>query len=392
MNGTSPQVLIIGVGVAGPALALFLKKARISCALYEAYPFVQGVGGGLGLAPNGMKVLAALGLADTLKARATAISTYAFRNGTGATLASYSIDSAEYGQPMVAMSRALLFEALADEMCKQQIAVHYEKRLTWVEERGASVVAHFEDGTLAEGGLLVGADGVRSTVRRHLLPGAREEYTGLTGIGGFVPLSDVPPFPPETMTFVFGGNGFFGYSGGDNGSAMWWSNLFREREYTHQELEHLDLDVVKRELLDRFGAYHPPIAALISRTTNLLRLNIYDIQSLPTWHRGRVALIGDAAHAVSPNAGQGASLALEDAMYLAKMLRDSTNNEAAFAQFERDRKPRAEKVVAEGRRRGDDKAIVGPFQQTLRELMIRIFMRMIGRNSDRWLFEYSIDW
>jgi 2-polyprenyl-6-methoxyphenol hydroxylase-like FAD-dependent oxidoreductase len=386
------RVLIIGGGVAGPALALFLKRAGIPCVLYEAYPFVQGVGGGLGLAPNGMKVLAALGLADTLRARATTICTYAFRNDRGATLATYPIEAAEYGQPMVATSRALLFETLAHEMGKQQIATHYEKRLTRVEEGGASVVAHFEDGTSAEGDLLVGTDGVRSTVRRHLLPDARAEYTGLTGVGGFVPLSKVPPFPPETMTFVFGRNGFFGYSGGDKASAMWWSNLFREREFTREELERLDVEAVKGEMLDRFRGYHSPVGALISHTTSLLQLNVYDIPSLPTWHRGRVALIGDAAHAVSPNAGQGASLALEDAMYLAKTLRDSTDYEAAFARFERDRKPRAEKVVAEGRRRGRDKAIVGPARQKIRELMIRTFVRMFGRNADRWLYEYSIDW
>ena len=370
MNGKSLRVLIIGGGVAGPALALFLKKAGIESALYEAYPFVEGVGGGFGLAPNALKVLAALGLAGRLKTRATAISRLAFMNDRGAMLASYPIEPAAFGQPMLVMSRALLLESLAHELRREGMAAHNSKRLTRIEERGATVVAHFADGTSAEGDLLIGADDVGSTVRRYLLPEAQAEYTGLIGIGAFVPLSDVPPFPTETMTFVFGRNGFVGYSGADKGSATWWTNLFREREFTREELERLDVERVKKEMLDRFRDYPLPVGALIQHTANLLRVNVYDVRLLAMWQRGRVALIGDAAHAVSPNAGQGAALALEDAMYLAKMLRDELDFKLAFARFERDRKPRAEKVVAEGRRRGKDKEIVGPVQQKIREFIM----------------------
>lgn len=127
-----------------------------------------------------------------------------------------------------------------------------------------------------------------------------------------------------------------------------WSNLFRDEPFGLDDLARTDVTPLKDELLARFGHYHQPIPSLISYSTNVLQLNVYDIRSLPTWHRGRVVLIGDAAHAVSPNSGQGAPLALEDAMYLARLLRDQPY-EAAFAQFERDRRPRAEKVVAEGR-------------------------------------------
>src|SRR4030095_11608424 len=102
ITATTPRkVLIIGGGVAGPALALFLRKAGISCALYEAHPFVEGVGGGRGLAPEGMKGLAALGLAAPLTRQAATISTFAFRNDRGARLATTRIDPAVFGQPML---------------------------------------------------------------------------------------------------------------------------------------------------------------------------------------------------------------------------------------------------------------------------------------------------
>jgi len=122
-------------------------------------------------------------------------------------------------------------------------------------------------------------------------------------------------------------------------------------------------------------------------------LNIYDIQTLPVWHRDRVVLIGDAAHAVSPNAGQGASMALEDAIYLAKVLRESHgNHEGAFARFERDRKSRVERIVAEGRRRSSDKKSVSPFESALRNAMLAVFFNLFGERSQDWLYRYRIDW
>jgi 2-polyprenyl-6-methoxyphenol hydroxylase-like FAD-dependent oxidoreductase len=147
-------------------------------------------------------------------------------------------------------------------------------------------------------------------------------------------------------------------------------------------------------LLERFQCYHEPIPGLIEHTDSLLRMNVYDIQSLPTWHKGgRILLIGDAAHAVSPNSGQGASLALEDAMCLAKLMRDCAGDvEHAFVQFERERKPRVEKIVAEGRRRASDKEIVSPIQSKIRNWMMQLFFRLAKPNSDQWILGYKIGW
>jgi len=393
-----PHVLIIGGGVAGPALALFLQKAGISCAVYEAYPYTERVGAGLNIASNGMKVLAELGLAQTLIARGTPTYVNRFQNELGWTLAEIPYgDPVEFGQPCVSMSRATLFEALASEMKHKEIDIYYEKRLTFITDDQDEVVAHFEDGTSADGGLLVGADGVHSAVRGHILPeGPKPDYVGIIGIGGFVPLTALPPIPKKelgALTYTFGPKGFFGWSGGDSGTVMWWANLPQEKEFTKVELADLDWPAVQRELLARYRGYPKPIEAAIGNTTSLLRLNVYDILSLRTWHRDRIVLIGDAAHAVSPNSGQGASLALEDAMYLAKLLRDvAPNYKRAFDQFETDRKERVEKIVAEGRERARDKEIMSWFRSRMRDIMIIIFVRLYGKKSQRWKLDYKIDW
>jgi 2-polyprenyl-6-methoxyphenol hydroxylase-like FAD-dependent oxidoreductase len=398
MKPTS-KALIIGGGVAGPALSLFLKKAGISSALYEAYPHTGGVGGGLSLAPNGMNVLDELGLADKVKARGTVALENCFRSETGRVLARIDNGSKKYGQPAVTMRRADLHEVLAEEMQRQGIAVAYQKRLkdiSYASDR-EKVVAHFADGSSADGDILVGADGIHSQTRQSVFPESpKPAYVGIIGIGGFVPLSALPGISDrdrQTLNFTFGRRGFFGYCGSRPDEMMWWSNLWREKELTKEELDAISIETVKQEMLAIYGRYHDPIPRLIAHTGPPVKLNIYDIQTLPLWHKGRVVLVGDAAHAVSPNAGQGASMALEDAICLAKMLRDAQgDHELAFERFERERKPRVERIVAEGRRRSSDKRSVTPFESALRNAMLAIFFNLFGERSQDWLYRYRVEW
>lgn len=397
-KNTSPHVLIVGGGVAGPALALFLKRANITSTVFEAYPYTTNVGGGFNIASNGMAVLEELGLAEKLKATTTPALTNIFRNQKGTVLSKFSYGNPkEFGQPSLSMKRATLFEALAEEVKRQKIDVQYEKRVVSISETPDKVTVHFADGSKAEGDLLVGADGVHSMVRKHILPdGPNPEYVGIIGIGGFVPVSSLPSLPQneyEALTYTFGPKGFFGWGGSDKDTVMWWANLPQTKEFTPEELSNLDWDVVKSDMLSRYSGYPKPIEAAITNTTSLFRVNIYDILSLPHWHKGRSVLIGDAAHAVSPNAGQGASMALEDTIYLARLLRDARGDyQKAFTQFENDRRERVEAIVAEGRERAKDKEIVTPFQSKIRDLMIRIFVGLYGEKGQRWKLEYKVPW
>jgi len=393
------HVLIIGGGVAGPALALFLNKAGITSTVYEAYGASHGVGGGLGLAPNGMNVIAALGLADKLKARGSPAPESFIRDERGRLLARISNGGVKYGEPQMSMMRSDVYAVLADEMRARKIPVHYGKRLERIEYAvgGEKIIARFSDGGQAEGDLLVGADGVHSQTRREIMPDAPQpEFVGITGIGGTVSLSDMPELSMQdtrSFTFTFGPVGFFGYCGGSVGEEMWWANLPREQPYSEAELVSLSSEVLRPMLLERFTDYYEPIPSLISRTRDIIALNIFDIQSLPSWHAGRVMLIGDAAHAVSPNSGQGASLALEDAMYLAKLLRDcGSDYRAAFVRFEHDRKPRVERIVAAGRRAASDKEIVSPLKSKIRNFMIAMMLRFIGIPGIEQAIAYRIDW
>ena len=394
----APHVLIIGGGIGGPALALFLKKAGISCAVYEAHPFTERVGGGLNVASNGMNILAELGLADGLIAQGTPARHFLFKSSRGRRLARVRYgDPKIYGQPCVSMMRATLFATLTAELHAQGIPVHYRKQLTALTETPTGATAHFTDGTSAEGDLLVGADGLHSRTRQLLLPQAPgPAYVGIVGIGGFPTMAQVPGVgteDSENLVYTFGPNGFFGYGGSDAGRLMWWANLPQAQELGPAELHGLDPAALRQAMLDRYQHYPAPIPALIRHTPAPFHANVYDVPTLPVWHRGRVALLGDAAHAVSPNAGQGAAQALEDALYLARTLRDSQGDyNWAFRQYERERKPRAEKVVAEGRARAADKAVVSPFASALRNLLMALFIPLFGKKSTDWMLAYRLDW
>ncbi len=392
------KVLIIGGGIGGLALALFLRKAGILSAVYEAFPYREGVGGGLNLAPNGMNVLAALGLAEKTMACGSVALEVCFRNERGRVLARFRNGSVEkYGQSAASLTRSALYEVLTDEMNAQRLEINYEKRLKTITQDATQAVAHFADGTYAEGDILIGADGIHSQTRSIILPnGPKPAYIGIIAMGGLVLGSAVPSMlrrDKQSLNFTYGPKGFFGYMGVHAGNVMWWSNLPSEKELTPEELAGLSLESIKKDMLAIYHGYHEPIPALIANTLSPVKVNISDILSLPKWHAGRVLLIGDAAHAVSPNAGQGASMALEDAMYLAKLLRDSGDDyEHVFAQFETDRNPRVEKIVAEGRRRGVDKQIISPFQSKIREIMMMIFINLFGESGQDWLYKYAINW
>lgn len=196
------------------------------------------------------------------------------------------------------------------------------------------------------------------------------------------------------MTMIWGPGSFFGYGVLDDNErtgAGWWINPPRATELTREEIAAMTSETLRPELLKLHRGWAAPVEKLIAATNDIIALNIYDVAGLATWHRGRAALIGDAAHAVSPNSGQGASLALEDSLCLAKLLRDMPDTEAAFAGFEAMRRERVEKVIAYGRRAGSEKKIEGKFALWLRDRMIALLMPFFMRRMG-WMYSYRPAW
>ena len=388
------KALIIGAGIAGPVTAILLKRAGIDAQLFEAWPYSTGIGGGLQIAPNGMHVLAEIGLAGEMIRRGSIAESFDFYSQSGTRLGSINRNMEQrFGRPAVNMRRATLNEAIVDKAWSENVELAFEKRLVRIEDRpDQPIVAHFDDGSSAEGDFLIGADGVHSAVRTHVVPDGPKPFdTGLIGFGGFLPraLLDGSPIGQRVET-TFGQSGFFGYgfcSPDPDDGVMWWSTQ-PGRGTDAATFRAMSEDALKRHLLDFHAGWHEPIPRLLEAAEDIGVTATLDVATLPTWSRKRVVLIGDAAHATSPHAGQGASLALEDAMRLARLLQEGQELRATFEAFERERRPRAERVVAFARRNGNQKGEFSATGAWIRDRMLKVLIPVTARYQD-WMYAYD---
>jgi FAD-dependent urate hydroxylase len=385
-NAAGRRALIVGCGISGPVLAMFLRRAGMEPVVYEGRPEPNDEAGYfLNLAPNGVAVLETLGIKDEVLARGTPTVSIALQNHRGKKLG-------ELPETTILLKRGLLNRALREAALRSGVPVEFGKRLSDVEiTRDQTVVARFEDGSEAEGDFLVGCDGIHSRTRLSVMPDAPEpRYAGIIDSGGF---TRVPGLPPSdgVMRMTFGTRGFFGYQVAPSGEVYWFENLQQLAEPDRGKLEAIPDHEWRRELLGTHGDDHAPIAEIIGSTAEIGRWPSYDMPSLPSWHEGPVCLIGDAAHATLPSAGQGASMAMEDAVVLAKCLRDVPDVERAFAAFERLRKDRVEELVEAARRNGSRKAPTNVLTRGIRDLVLPFFIKMAVKNAGK-AYSYRVEW
>ncbi|HEY3506898.1 MAG TPA: FAD-dependent monooxygenase [Actinocatenispora sp.] len=391
MSETS-TALVVGGGIAGPVTAMALARAGICATVYEAYDSTaDGVGAMLSIAPNGQNALAVIGAEGVLDRVGTPMTAMVLQSWTGKVLAELGTPPGLPDQRLV--QRADLYRALYDEAAERGIRIEHGKRLVGLADDGNAVTATFSDGTTATADILVGADGIRSTTRTLIDPAAPSpRYGGLMNFGAA--LSGLGPSTGGMMHMVFGRRAFLGYQVFDDGTGGWFVNLPRATPMTVAEQRAVPNGTWLAELRAAFDGDRTRGPELLARTDpgDLLVVGpVEDVPRVPTWHRGRVVLVGDAAHATSPSSGQGASLAIESAVQLARCLRDLPP-ERAFAAYERLRRARVERIIANAARTNSDKA-AGPVARVVRDLVLPIAMRALAKPEKMaWQFGYRIDW
>ncbi|GAA1813280.1 FAD-dependent monooxygenase [Luedemannella flava] len=376
--------MIIGGGIAGPVTALALRKAGLDPVVYEAYDKgSDGVGAFLTLAENGLAALEVLDLSLADLGMDTPAMVMVSRGRELATA------------PMRArtVTRAELYSALRDEAVRRGVAVEYGKRLVDAETTPTGVRARFADGTTAEGDILIGADGLRSRTRTIIDPKApAARHIGLLNTGGYAHGLSLPG-RPGVAHFVFGRRCFFGYLSHPDGGVWWFANPPAKREPTREELAAITPGQWRARLVDLFADDTGPMLDIIAATGHIFPAwNTYDFPRVPTWHNDRMVLVGDAVHAASPSSGQGASLAIEDAVVLGRCLRDLDDPAVAFTAFRAARRQRVERVVAQGRRNGNGK-MQGPVGAAIRDLILPVVMRRVAeKDLLGWMYDYRVDW
>ena len=370
------QALIVGGGIGGLATAIALRRAGVQATIYERVDEIRAVGAGLALWANAVRALGRLGLGDAVRAIGVPEASAAIQSWRGETLIPMSSRDLErkLGEISIVVHRADLQAILQGALDSD--TVRLGARCTGFAQDQDGVTVQFADGTTARGDLLVGADGLHSAVRAQLFGATPPRYAGYTAWRGVAPFEHGRLTPGETM----GRGARFGMAPVSGGRAYWYATLNTPEGGRDPEGGR------KRALLETFRGWHAPIEALIEATDEvaILRNDIYDRDPLPYWSVGRVTLLGDAAHPMTPNLGQGACQALEDAVVLADALKDGNDVAAALRVYESRRIGRTAALVRQARQIGDVGQWSNPLACRLRDALMKyVVVRVQDRQMER---------
>lgn len=392
------RALIVGGGIAGPVAAMALQRAGIEVRITEAHPRSDGEAGSyFTVTPNGLDALAAVGALHCAVEAGFATRRNVMCNSSGKVLGTVPLGAPLVdGTPALTMKRSRLALRLLEEAEARGIVVSHGWRLIDAIQHSGEIRAVFADGTTETADLLVGADGVHSVIRRLIDPAAPAgRYVGLTNFGGVTSAGEVPiELEAEAWRFWFGRRAFFGAHPTPAGDTVWFVNFPREQITPAERTATSDADW--QETLARlFDDDRSPAAALIrAGRLELAADNTHDLGHVPMWHRDRMIVIGDAAHAPAPSSGQGASMAMEDGVLLARFLGEANpapeSIHGAFAEFEASRRDRVERIVAHGARSSNSKT-PGRLGSAARDALLRLVFRYaITDRSLSWMYDYRV--
>jgi 2-polyprenyl-6-methoxyphenol hydroxylase-like FAD-dependent oxidoreductase len=337
MNGL--KAVVVGAGIGGLACAIALRAAGFDVEVYERAPTLDPLGAGICMWPNGAKALHALGLGPIIEPLSPSLNAIHYRTKDGALLEEMRLErlTEVSGTRSYPLARADLHFALLTALAP--VEVHLGCECVDVSQDGGSATAVFESGVRASGDVLIGADGVKSVVRTHVLGEVAPRYVYASWVG-IVP-EDPALTPRDTFTFHVGRPRRTGVLPVSADRMYFFLDAPVREDWTVP-------GGPMAELAALFSDWADPIRALIERLDEgeVTRLPVQDLEPTDTYVRGRVALIGDAAHATTPTLGQGGALAMEDALVLARYLTTNTISVPdALRRYDQVRRERVVPVV-----------------------------------------------
>jgi 2-polyprenyl-6-methoxyphenol hydroxylase-like FAD-dependent oxidoreductase len=363
----SSRAIIIGAGIGGLAAAIALGRTGtdIDAEVYERSPDLLPVGAGISLWKNALCALERLGVRDDVRAASVVGSNAGLRTWRGDLLVgSAATDLARrFGEFVIVVHRAALQRVLLAAARPER--VHLGKSCVRIDAGTSGVTAQFSDGSSVSGDVLIGADGLYSVVRAQLHGDTPPRYSGYTAWRGVVTFDQARLQIGES----WGHGQRFGQIPMADGQVYWFATANVPAGATSPDGE-------KAELRRRFHGWHDPIDALIAATPDaaILRNDIYDRPPLRHWGRGRVTLLGDAAHPMTPNLGQGGCQAIEDAVVLARELDRGMAVDTALRAYEATRMPRTTFIAKASHRVG----VVAQIENRALVAARNAFVRAVG--------------
>ncbi|MGE3510791.1 MAG: FAD-dependent monooxygenase [Vicinamibacterales bacterium] len=379
MTSISRPIVIAGAGIGGLTLAIALQRHGIPVRVLERASVLAPAGAGLALQPNAMAIMASLGLAESVTAAGRPVARAAMLDQRGVALGAeqdMAALAAPFGAPVVALHRARLHAVLLQAIAPGTLSLAVE--VIGYDASATGVTVRCADGATIETDLLVGADGLRSRVRQIVVGDGEPRYSGYTSWRG-VTATDAGPRLAR-MSESWGRGERFGMVDIGHGEIYWFA-------VANAPPGGRDPDV-RRELVTRFAGWHSPIRAVLDATPvdRILRTDIADRDPVTRWHAGRAVLMGDAAHPMTPNLGQGACQAIEDAAVLADALAEGSTVDASIDRYEAQRVGRANAVVIAARRFGAVAQWSNPAAAWIRNAALRMVPDRITHQQVRALW------
>ncbi|NYI03621.1 FAD-dependent oxidoreductase [Allostreptomyces psammosilenae] len=379
------RVAVVGGGVAGSVCAIALRRVGAEVTVFESHPDAAGsVGSFLSLASNGLRGLDALDCLGPVTAAGFPVARQRMWSSSGRLLGDVARGRlADDPLHSVTLMRGRLVERLREEAARSGARIITGERLADAETRPDGVRLRFAGGGSADADLLVGADGIWSTTRRLLDPAApTPRYAGLYTVSGTTEGLDLEP---GVFHMVFARAGAFLAVPAPDGT-VWWSAQVASREQPDLSAGGTDDATRLRGLRELFGDDVLP-SRVLRLTPRLHRPTPHHtLDALPVWHADRVVLVGDAAHPVG--AGQGASMAIEDAVVLAHALRSAPSVPSALADYDARRRPRVRRMLKTAGENRDTKT-AGPLARRMGELFMPVFFRHFHDRATSWLYTYD---
>ncbi|TRM10558.1 monooxygenase [Lentibacillus cibarius] len=337
---------IIGGGIGGLALAAGLHNLGIKVHVFERARSFKHLGAGLGLGSNAMLALDRMGVKEDVAKVGMSLQEQRFLNDKLDVMnrIDFSLLKKRFGEETVTIHRADLHEALFRVV--EPDYFHFDKQVTDFVQHDDHVTLTFQDNTTYEVDYVIAADGIHSIFRQTLLPDSRPRYAGYTCWRGIT--KNKGDVMPHISSEAWSASGRFGWAPLHDGNVYWFACVNAD------EGDHYYARLDKGETARLFAHFSPTVERLIRETEDafFLHHDIYDMQPLDSFVYGRVCLLGDAAHATTPNMGQGAGQAIEDAYELMRAIDEETSLARALSRYDAKRVKKAKKVIKLSRQIG----------------------------------------
>ena len=345
MDEKRPKVVIVGAGIGGLAAAIALKNAGSEVLVLERVPRLKPIGSGITLQTNALQALDSIGLSESVRRNGAELThaTFCLDNGKQILDADMARFAAELGQPTVCIHRGILQWLLLNKLGRRHVRTGVSVRRITQDQDAVSLDLSGGEKIIADA--VIGADGIRSFVRNQLWGQIQLRHAGYTSWRGICRNDGL--VAPGEANETWGTAKRFGFMPMDDERLYW----FATESTLPGSQEH---DSSRSAMVGRFGSWQGPIGEIVRRTRSpeILQTEVYELPRLKSWGQGRITLLGDAAHAMTPNLGQGGGMALEDAVVLAEAYQRAPTVAEWFLDFARRRKCRTRAIADESRRLG----------------------------------------